>query len=346
MWNKTTNSIALKKGKAKRSAPWQILLKGLLFLLLLYLIYRQLIARDNLTAMWMTFQQQLSWSQAPWLLAAILLMPLNWALETLKWQNLIRSFEPQMSFSRAYQAIFSGVTLSVFTPNRIGEYGGRILFVRPENNWKAVIATLVGSFSQLLVLLGMGLLGMTYFIGQYIGMEGYLLFGMLSLGALLIAVLFLCFYQIDLLIPLAKRLPFIDRLKPFARHILLLREYESATLSRVLKYAFFRYLVYATQYLLLMAFFGIELPWLAGLSGVATIFLLQTSIPLPPMIGLVSRGNIALFIWGMFSSNELAILAATFGLWILNLVIPALIGTVFMLNTNVLKSLGYEHWKT
>ena len=75
---------------------------------------------------------------------------------------------------------------------------------------------------------------------------------------------------------------------------------------------------------------------------IATIYLLQTSVPLPPLMGLFVRSEVALFVWGMYSANEIAILAATFGLWILNLLIPALIGTVFMLNINVLKSLGYE----
>ena len=34
------------------------------------------------------------------------------------------------TFFTAYKSVLSGVTLSLNTPNRIGEYGGRILYVK------------------------------------------------------------------------------------------------------------------------------------------------------------------------------------------------------------------------
>jgi hypothetical protein len=70
--------------------------------------------------------------------------------------------------------------------------------------------------------------------------------------------------------------------------------------------------------------------------------LLQTAIPLPPIVGLLARGEVALKIWGISSQNDLSILAATFTLWVINLIIPALIGLVFILRLNFLKSLGYQ----
>jgi len=53
------------------------------------------------------------------------------------------------------------------------------------------------------------------------------------------------------------------------------------------------------------------------------------------------RGEVALFVWGNFCDNELSILASTFSLWVINMIIPALIGIFFIMNINVLKSLGY-----
>jgi len=95
------------------------------------------------------------------------------------------------------------------------------------------------------------------------------------------------------------------------------------------------------QYFLMLRYFGIAVGPIEGLTGIATIYLFQTSIPLPPLMGLVARGELAIFIWGNFSANEINILAATFALWIINIIIPALIGTIFIGNINILKSLGY-----
>ena len=53
------------------------------------------------------------------------MMFLNWFLESLKWRFLISKIE-KISINRSIRAIFSGITISTFTPNRIGEYGGRV----------------------------------------------------------------------------------------------------------------------------------------------------------------------------------------------------------------------------
>jgi len=317
------------------------LIKGIVFRLLALVIYRQIIARENIESLWVAFYESFGRNTLPWLIPAVLLMPLNWAFETQKWRVLIEGFSP-LSFSTAYQAVFSGVTLSIFTPNRIGEYGGRILYVKPEYNWKAVIATLVGSYAQLLALLSMGMIGLIYFSVIHELIDPFFLPILLFLGFTLVAVLLFCFFNIDMIVPIAKRLPFIHKLKRFVKHVKVLRSYSSPTLAKALIFAFARYLVYALQYYLLIRFFGIEVSFLEGMAGISTIYLVQTSIPLPPLMGLFVRSEVALFVWGMYSANEIAILAATFGLWILNLIVPALIGTIFMLNVNVLKSLGYE----
>jgi len=92
-----------------------------------------------------------------------------------------------------------------------------------------------------------------------------------------------------------------------------------------------------------LQFFGVNAPFLEALAGISTVFLVQTSIPLPPVTGLLTRGQVALFVWSFFGGNEISVLAATYSLFVINLILPALIGAVFILKTNVLKSLGYAN---
>lgn len=305
------------------------------------MIYQQVFAKENADKIWENFVQNLTLNNIHWLFFTIFLIPINWAFETLKWQVLIKNFE-NLSFWKSYQAILLGIAFSLFTPNRIGEYGGRILLVKPENNWKAVVATLVGSFSQLLVLLSSGILGLLFFIYLFLEIDQWIWLSIFFVGVLFTSLMLFCFYNIDLVIPIAKRIPYAYKLNRFVKHVSVLKNYSSSILSAVLMFSFLRYSTYTLQYFFMLHFFGINVSISKGLAGIATIFLLQTSIPLPPIWDLFARGQIALEIWGFSSENEIGILASTFTLWVLNLIIPALIGIIFIIKINVIQSLGYE----
>src|SRR5690606_5376414 len=96
----------------------------------------------------------------------LILMLFNWGLEARKWQLLVRSLE-QISFLRAFSAILSGVSLSINTPNRIGEYGGRMLYLSNQNKLKSIAAAVVGSLSQLIITIIFGLTGLIYYINNF-----------------------------------------------------------------------------------------------------------------------------------------------------------------------------------
>jgi len=62
------------------------------------------------------------------------LMLINWLLEALKWQYLTRNLE-QITFWKAIECVFCGLTWAIFTPNRLSEYGGRVMFLSPRLLW-------------------------------------------------------------------------------------------------------------------------------------------------------------------------------------------------------------------
>lgn len=341
-YNDTSHKLG-QKLKTYLSSKWiNYFIKGIILILLFWTLYKQIFQKENIEELWSTFLASQSSFRWPWLALVLVLMPLNWTFETLKWRTLVRSFT-EISFIKAFQGILLGVMVSMFTPNRIGEYGGRILVVQAEHNWRAVIATLVGSFSQLLVLLSFGILGCTFFVSNYLSLEPFLLRSFIIIGQALVGILVFCFFNIDLLVPIAKRIPFNDKLKSYLRHLLVLKNYSGKVLGEVLIFSVLRYVVYCLQYYFILQFFGIQVGLLAAFSGICTIYLIQTSVPLPPLMGLVARGEIAVFVWSFFEANEISILAATFGLFIINLSIPALLGVGVIVKINVIKSLGYEN---
>ena len=42
------------------------------------------------------------------------------------------------------------------------------------------------------------------------------------------------------------------------------------------------------------------------------------------------RGSVAILLFGLVSENTVGILSATFVMWVVNLLLPALIGTIFI----------------
>src|SRR5690606_12786240 len=96
-------------------------IKALLLTLLAWAIYAQLLSKDNLPELWQTFLGQVQKGNLWWLFAVFFLMPLNWSIEALKWKRLLSGFL-KIDFWRALRAVLAGVTVAMFTPNRVGEY--------------------------------------------------------------------------------------------------------------------------------------------------------------------------------------------------------------------------------
>ncbi len=87
----------------------------------------------------------------------------NWGIEARKWQLLIRHLQ-HVSYFVAFKSVLSGVTLSLNLPNRIGEYGGRILYIEQGNRIKAISLSIAGSMSQLIITLLMGCGGLIFIL--------------------------------------------------------------------------------------------------------------------------------------------------------------------------------------
>jgi uncharacterized membrane protein YbhN (UPF0104 family) len=310
-------------------------------LLLLAALWFEFGAHNNFGSMWTTFTLQMEGANLAWLLAALLGMPLNWLAETAKWRMFVSRLEP-MPWRKAFAAILTGVSFALFTPNRLGEFGGRLLFVQPENQWKSFLANLAGSLAQFLVLLGAGMAGLYAFLS----LTGHLtpqinFLALLSIPGTLL--LLITFFNLPVLFRLLHRIPVLDRLSNRFPNFRLLENTSRRDLTAVLLWSIFRYFIYATQYVCMLRFLGIYPGPEAAYAGIALIFLLQTALPLPAFAGLLVRGNIAVFVWSAFGANEISSLTATFALWIINLILPALMGTVSIANVRITRTLGYEN---
>ena len=131
----------------------------LLFAWLSYSVFKQIKDQPHLEESWLNVKASFSDARVFNFILVIVLMFVNWSLEALKWKISVQSVQP-VTFFRSLKAIFSGVSFSVTTPNRTGEYLGRVLYMDDGNRLRVISLTILGSISQLLVTIFFGLLGL------------------------------------------------------------------------------------------------------------------------------------------------------------------------------------------
>ncbi|VTQ05347.1 lysylphosphatidylglycerol synthase domain-containing protein [Sphingobacterium daejeonense] len=126
------------------------------------------------------------------LFAVVLLMFMNWFLEVIKWRFLSRRIE-KLSIWKATKSVFCGLTWAIFTPNRIGEYGGRVMVLKPENRATGAVAMGVGLFAQLVLTSVFGSLSIAWFITTFIDTPSSVDFGIWII-AVIYALAFVILY--------------------------------------------------------------------------------------------------------------------------------------------------------
>jgi hypothetical protein len=279
------------------------------------------------------WKQTLSWSPVSVIivLSVLSFTALNWLLEALKWQKLAQRFEP-VGLKQAYAGVLFGISLGMITPRRSGEFAGRVVILRPENQVRGMVINTAGSFTQFLVTLLFGHVGVALaLIGKAdhfsASREGELL--LYSGLALLLAVL-LVLYAKPILHWLQQKSWFPKRLK-IMEVVMTLTKKEMAVLFSL---SILRYAVFITQFHLLLMLFGIQLMFYDTFMVLSIIYLIMVGIPVSGLAEASIRGSVALFVFSLYLGDKLAgfpaieitIVSATLLLWFFNLALPGLIG--------------------
>jgi len=274
------------------------------------------------------------------LYAVIALMFINWGIEAKKWQILVAGIQ-KIPFFRAYRAIFTGQAVALNTFNGIGEYVGRVVYLKDGNRLRAVALSIVGSLSQLIITLVMGLVGLVYLRINILddthhleGLNKFWLNAMMySLSFLTIIFLFI-YFQMSWLTKLMEKIPFVAK---YSFYIQKLEDFHYKELTKILLLSFFRYVVFVVQYLLLLELFQVEASIMQLSWMVCVLFLVLAVVPSIPIAELGLRGEVSKQLFGLLSDNTLGIVFTAAIIWFINRVIPAIAGSLFILGVKLFK---------
>ena len=321
--------------------PITLLLKIGFFVFAIFLLYQQI--TNQTVAYQFDFSYLVTQVKDHWALIffVLLMMFINWTLEAMKWSLLINKIE-KVSLRFSLKAIFTGITLSAFTPNKIGEYGGRVLYLKKGNKIQGVLITFIGSMAQLLTTILFGsiaIIGLLYIfpsVSQSIEFIEFPYYVYLLIIILVNSLLLFLFLNTEIFTKMASRISFLDRYKKFT---VIFSLYKKQELIKVLLFGFARYIVFSVQFFILLKVLGVDIASLYAIVLIPIMFLVTSIFPVwTPITDVSFKLLVSMYLFGLFSTNYIGVSCATFSIWIINFILPALIGLVFLFNTKIYRT--------
>lgn len=251
------------------------------------------------------------------LILVLLLMPLNYLFEWLKWRTILNSFNSNFGIQTRFQSFLAGIITGMLTPNMQGNFIGRLYYFPKRFRINIILLTLWSNLAQFIVSISFGLIAIAL-LGKVPGefnVQKYL-YPLAGIVSLILLLYFTANYY----------LPYVLNKKTAKRFKMVLKEVPFFK-WKILLFSVLRYLVFSLQfYLILIAF---------GQSGEVETYLwvwqlyLWTTIAPSLILGkLFIRESIAIWVLGSIGMNEWSVALSAFLIWIFNLLIPTLIGTV------------------
>lgn len=256
----------------------------------------------------------------------VLLMIINWFLESLKWQYLAKKLT-SISIWVAIEAVFCGLTWAIFTPNRIGEYGGRVMFLPNRKRIHGVFAMAVGAFAQNVITNVVGVTSSLWFVYYFLDINIWLYLALLGLSAVFLGLFLVFYFNINWLVGLLDRVKF---LKKYHRFFEIMGRYNLNELLVVISYSLARFIVFSFQYYLIIHLLLPNIPFVEMMLTVFVFLFIQSAMPSLDLLDIGVRSFTAMHLFLYITNQQIAIIAAVSCIWLINLIIPAVIGSVFV----------------
>jgi hypothetical protein len=142
----------------------------------------------------------------------------------------------------------------VFTPNRIGEYGGRVMFLPPRKRIHGVFAMAVGQLGQLVITNVLGAVGLLWFIFTFKDFNPWVLAGITMIGIAFIVFFLTLYFNVKWLVWLLNRISFLEKISSFS--LILWARIRLHELRDIMCFCLTRFFIFSFQYYLVIHLVG------------------------------------------------------------------------------------------
>ena len=294
-----------------------------------YFIYSKLAENQNLDfSVFVQFLAENDQFSVKNIIFLIILSIFNWFFEIAKWQELVKTIK-KISFKNALEQSLGGLTASLITPNRIGDYGAKAIYYPPNQRKRIVLLNLIGNMSQMGVTTIIGLTGLIIFVNHYeIEVDYYRVARFVFILVIIAIIITLGWYQ--------------ERVKikgySIKKLFEVIKKVKQQTIIISTLYALIRYLIFSFQFYFLLTLFGVSVDYMYAMMVISSMYFLASIVPSITIFDVVIKGSVAVFLFGYVDVNELTILSIIMIMWILNFAIPSIFGSYYVLNFNLPKN--------
>ncbi|MBP9187558.1 MAG: flippase-like domain-containing protein [Bacteroidia bacterium] len=251
------------------------------------------------------------------------LMLLNWLLEVWKWKLLVQKYEP-ISFFEAIKGVLSGVALNMITPNQLGDFVGRVIHLKKLDKVRGTLVTVIGHTAQVIMTLGFGLIALIWFLQHNNTINSSQTYWAYFTLVICVVITIMLYFNMRLL----SNLKLTARIKPYLD---VFKLYNKTELLMLLVLSFTRYVVFLLQYYLLLVLFNVDIQFSQAMACVVGTLCVQSFVPSFILVEIGMRGASALWFFSMFTNQITPVLLSAYSLWIINLMLPGLLGLVYIL---------------
>ena len=249
----------------------------------------------------------------------------NWFFEIVKWQQLVTPIQ-NISFKNALEQTLGALTASLFTPNRIGEYGAKAMYFTKDYRKRILLITLIGNLIQMGVTVLFGCVGIYFFMKEFqVVLNVSNMLKILIIGLIVIAIIVF----------------FIRKTKwsikgfSFEKISTFIKNYPMNIMIYGLVLSLLRYSIFSFQFYYLLTLFGIEISYLEAMMLITSMYLLASIIPSIFAFDMVVKGSVAVYLFGFMGVNAVTVLCIVTLMWVFNFVIPSVFGSYFVLKFNL-----------
>ena len=199
-------------------------------------------------------------------LVVFVLVLANWFFESIKFIYLVKPIQ-KITIKQSIKGVLAGIAVSIFTPKRVGDFGGRIFVLESKNRVTGIFATLLGSLSQLLVTLIIGIALFPF----YFKTADFIRENVSNISLFFFIVFVIIIGLLIVYFNISKVADVLCKFKFFKKHIefiTFLKKYKNWELGRVLLISFLRYAVFTLQYFLLLQIFGANISYFSAIIGI------------------------------------------------------------------------------
>ena len=288
----------------------------LLFLVCSIAIYNKVLINQDWKNIKEIFKGQLvSISFLNWLILCLLMFA-NLFVESIKWNVVIKHNNPQ-SIYKSLKSVFIGQAFAFFTPNRIGEYAGRTMFLNAGNKLMGIAQMAWTSYAQLLITIVLGTMALYFNLSAYAVLNKSWLFWVQLLSPFVgLLAIFFFFYN--------------NAWKGWLSPLNIL-QIKNSVKFQLLGWSLIKYVCFLVQYILLAKLLKMDLPIYTLSMSLSIMFLCLSILPTISATEWVVRGQVLIMILTPFYSNNITVVSLSSIIWGINFLIPAILGTMLLL---------------